>query len=110
MVRLVWFMLGLLVLFLILSVVLYLGKGSALIAGYNTLPKEEQAKYDKVALGKFMGKSMFAISSAVGLWVIASYFMIDWLFYVGTGLIVLIVVFMVAYANTGNRFKKDESL
>lgn len=103
----VWFMLMLMLLFIFLSVILYQGKGSALIAGYNTLPKEEQEKYDAVALGKFMGKSMFAISAVIGLWAVAGYYMIEWLFHVGTGLMVLIVIFMVAYANTGNRFKKE---
>jgi|SRR5690625_1950596 len=103
----VWFFLILMLFFAFLSVILYKGKGSALIAGYNTLPKEEQEKYNAEALGEFMGKSMFAITAVVGLWAIAGYYMIEWLFHVGTGLIVLIVIFMVVYANTGNRFKKE---
>ncbi|UOR13710.1 DUF3784 domain-containing protein [Halobacillus amylolyticus] len=35
--------------FLWLGVFLINGKGSSLIAGYNTLPKEEKEKYDTVA-------------------------------------------------------------
>jgi len=100
-------MLLLMILFIILSIVLYQGKGNFLIAGYNTLPKEEQEKYDTKALGRFMGKSMFAISAVIGLWTIASYYMIEWLFNVGLGLMILIVLFMVVYVNTGNRFKND---
>lgn len=102
----VWVFLGLMLIFLVLSIVFYIGKGGILIAGYNTLPKEDQEKYDAAALGKFMGKSMFAMTGVIGLWAVAGYFMIDWLFHVGTGLIILIVIFMIVYVNTGNRFIK----
>ncbi|MEK6266410.1 MAG: DUF3784 domain-containing protein [Clostridium sp.] len=30
------------------------GKGSFLIAGYNTMPKEEKDKYNSVKLSKFL--------------------------------------------------------
>ena len=43
-----------LVLFLTFAVVLSRGKGSFLIAGYNTLSESEKAKYDEVALAKFI--------------------------------------------------------
>ena len=48
---------GVIMLLLIaMSIVLLMGKGEWLIAGYNTLGKEEKAKYDSVALCKFFGK------------------------------------------------------
>ncbi|WP_237475779.1 DUF3784 domain-containing protein [Virgibacillus salexigens] len=49
-------------LFIVLGIILINGKGSSLIAGYNTMPPEEKEKYDTVALCKFMGKMMFALS------------------------------------------------
>lgn len=49
-------------LFVVLGIVFINGKGSFLIAGYNTAPPEEKEKYDEVALCKFMGKMMFVIS------------------------------------------------
>ena len=42
------------VLFVVLGIVFINGKGSFLIAGYNTMPPEEKEKYDEVALCKFM--------------------------------------------------------
>lgn len=42
-------------LFLIISIFLFLGKGKWLIAGYNTLSKEEQKKYDEKKLCKAVG-------------------------------------------------------
>ena len=33
-----------------------------MIAGFNTMSEEEKEKYDTVALCKFMGKTMFALS------------------------------------------------
>lgn len=43
-------------LFIFLGTVFISGRGAFLIAGFNTLPQEEQDKYDTVALCKFMGK------------------------------------------------------
>ena len=41
--------------FLIVSVFLFCGKGKWLIAGYNTISKEEQKKYDEKKLCKAVG-------------------------------------------------------
>lgn len=56
------------VLFFVLGIIFYSGRGSSLIAGYNTMPEEEKAKYDTVALCKFMGKMMFALSLSMLFW------------------------------------------
>ncbi len=40
---------------MIISVFLFFGKGKWLIAGYNTLSKEEQKKYDEKKLCKAVG-------------------------------------------------------
>ncbi len=83
-----------------------MGKGAFLIAGYNTSSKAEKEKFDEKALCKFMGKSMFAIAAC---WlVVALGEIIDsqaplW---IGVGLFFALVIFMVVYANTGNRFRK----
>lgn len=42
-------------LFLVLGVVLFLGKGAWLIAGYNTASKEQQEQYDKKKLCRAAG-------------------------------------------------------
>ncbi len=45
-------------LFFILAIVLFLGKGSWLIAGYNTASKEEKSKYDEKLLCRTVGGCM----------------------------------------------------
>ncbi|GAE25417.1 hypothetical protein JCM9140_1410 [Halalkalibacter wakoensis JCM 9140] len=94
-------------LFVILGIFLLNGKGSFLIAGFNTLPKEEKEKYDTVALCKFMGKMMFALVFSQMLWMLSDIFEIKWLFVVGLVLFLGIVGFILFYVNTGNRFKKS---
>ncbi|AXI11183.1 DUF3784 domain-containing protein [Oceanobacillus sp. 143] len=94
------------VLFVGFGIILSSGRGSSLIAGFNTLPQEEKDKYDSVALCKFMGKVMFALSSSMILWVLSEVYEINWLLVLGIILFIGIVVFSLIYANTGNRFKK----
>lgn len=50
----VFILIGALMMF-VLSLFLFNGKGAGLIAGYNTLPKEEQARYDRNKLCKAVG-------------------------------------------------------
>lgn len=49
-------------LFLILAIVMYLGKGDKLIAGYNTASEKEREEVDIVRLRKVMGTSMVAMA------------------------------------------------
>ncbi len=93
-------------LFIVLGVIFSSGKGAFLIAGYNTLPKEEKEKYDTASLCKFMGKMMFGISFCLLLWVLSDALKIKWLFTIGLIAFFCIIAFTLVYANTGNRFKK----
>lgn len=97
---------AIIVLFVILGIVFSKGKGASLIAGYNTMPREEKQKYDTAALSKFMGKMMFAISFTMVFWVLSIAFEMNWLFVLGLVLFFSIVIFMLIYMNTGGRFKK----
>ena len=47
--------------FVLLGVVFASGKGTGLIAGYNTATAEEKANYDKKKLCKAMSRLMFAL-------------------------------------------------
>ena len=58
-------------LFTVLGVFLLNGRGTFLIAGFNTLPKEEKAKYDKLALSKFYGKTILALSVSMVFWLLS---------------------------------------
>ena len=88
------------------SIVLLMGKGSWMIAGYNTSSKEEKEKTDSVALCKFMGKILLPIGALLPLIAVGEICEIDWL---GTLYIVILfglIVFALIYANTKKRFQK----
>ncbi|MBB6452513.1 uncharacterized membrane protein YgdD (TMEM256/DUF423 family) [Salirhabdus euzebyi] len=94
------------VLFIVFGIFLSVGKGAFLIAGYNTMPKEEKEKYDTVALCKFMGKMMFVLSFSMVFWVLSDLLEKVWLFVLGIVLFITTVIFILFYTNTGNRFRK----
>lgn len=94
-------------LFILLGIIFSLGKGSFLIAGYNTLPQKEKAKYDEDALTKFMGKMMFIYAFCVFLWFLGELYNEQAFFIVGLILFIGVTIGMIIYANTGNRFKKN---
>lgn len=50
-------LIGINVLFIVLAFLFVNGKATFLIAGYNTMPPEEKAKYDIVALSNSWEKS-----------------------------------------------------
>lgn len=95
--------------FLVLAFFLSRGKGAFLIAGYNTMPKEEKAKYDEVALCKFMGKILYGISFSLVLLSLSEWLAIPELLWVGIALMTGLIVFTLVYSNTGNRFRKNKS-
>ena len=93
-------------LFVALGILFSTGKGSMLIAGFNTMKTEEKEKYNKTALCKFMGKSMFALSFCVALWILSDILGMIWILCTGLALFFAIIIFILIYANTANRFKK----
>ena len=56
-------------LFVLLGVVFAVGKGTGLIAGYNTASAEEKENYDKKKLCKAMSRLMFALA---GCWLVTA--------------------------------------
>ncbi|MBA4508678.1 DUF3784 domain-containing protein [Clostridium sporogenes] len=93
-------------LFILLGIILSMGKGSFLIAGFNTMSKEEKEEYDVVSLCKFMGKIMFIIAFCITLFLLSEIFKIKVIFYIGLILFFIVIIFTLIYSNTGNRFKK----
>lgn len=98
---------GTILLLLFLGFYLLQGKGAMLIAGYNTLPKEEKEKYDEVALCKATGKLILAIAFSMMVIFAGIFLVISVLLTVGTVLLVITILFGLIYMNTGNRYKKD---
>ena len=54
-------------LFLALSIFLFMGKGAWLIAGYNTLPEEEKQKYNEKKLCKTTGLICLVVAILLGV-------------------------------------------
>ncbi len=104
-----WIMIGVIILFILLGVYLSMGKGSMLIAGYNTMPEEERAKYDTKALCKAMGKLMFGLSFSMILWTVGLAIEQMSVFYIGLALFFFIIFGGLIYMNAGNRYKKSDS-
>lgn len=50
------------ILLMILGIIISKGKGSFLIAGYNTSPKELKEKYDEKELCKFIGRLLLYLA------------------------------------------------
>lgn len=97
---------GIDLLFVLLGILFFCGKGSFLIAGYNTASKAEQAKYDKKALCRSMGWLMIAL--AVCWFIIALNFLLESMafLWVGQVLFFVVIVVGVVYMNTSNKIKR----
>lgn len=50
------------IVFLVIAIVLFTGRGAFLIAGYNTMPKEKKEKYDEKKLGRITGSAVLMLS------------------------------------------------
>ena len=95
-------------LFVIAGIFLLRGKCLWLVAGYNTMSAKKKEKYDQLALGKFMGKVFFAFAVIVPAIMLGSLFHIPILMWIAVGLVVALVIFMIIFANTNQRFIKEK--
>jgi len=90
-------LIGLAVVFLLISLLLFTGKGTWLIAGYNTSSKKQKEKYDEKKLCSVMGTMCVMIAVLTGILALLdgeSYAMIY-------GVVIFIVVITtIIYANT----------
>lgn len=86
-------------LFVLLGVVFAGGKGTGLIAGYNTASAEEKANYDKKKLCKAMSRLMFALA---GCWLVTAsseIFKKIALLWIGLALFLIVSVVGAVYVN-----------
>jgi len=95
---------------LVVATSLLQGKGAFLIAGYNTMSQEEKKGYDVLALCRFVGILLIAISLCLVLVLVGLHSGIAWLFYGGIGLVFGAVIVALIIANTGNRFRNKKSM
>lgn len=86
-------------LLVLLGVVFAAGKGTGLIAGYNTASAEEKANYDKKKLCKAMSRLMFALA---GCWLVTAsseIFKKIALLWIGLALFLIVSVVGAVYVN-----------
>ncbi len=96
---------GLAFLFLLISIPLLLGKGSWLIAGYNTATQEEKDKYDEKKLCRTMGVMCLFISFLTILLALIN----SEEFAIIYGVIVIItVIACIIYCNIGCKRKAEK--
>lgn len=86
-------------LFLVLGVVFACGKGTFLIAGYNTLPEEKKAQYDARRILKSMSRMMFSCVGCMAVGILGSIVDAPWLVVLGIVLTVLVIVFFLIRIN-----------
>ena len=91
-------------LILVLAIILLSGRGSFLVAGFNTLPKDIKDTYDKKALSKFFGKILLPIAFLTFLLLIEDIF--SWYVWAYTVIVLGICLFAIIYSRTGGRFRK----
>jgi hypothetical protein len=90
-----------------LAIILLSGHGFFLIAGFNTMSKDEKEKYDTVALCKFIGKILFPMGLLTPFLAICSELGVFTLFpIVYCCILVGLAVFACIYTSTKNRFKR----
>lgn len=94
--------------FVILGIMFSMGKGVDLVAGYNTMPKEEQERIDKKALCKYMTWLMFILAACWTVYSIGMEISKMWLVWCGIGLFLAIIIIFVILLNTGNRLQKKD--
>lgn len=88
------------VLFFILSIVLLFGKGSWLIAGYNTASKEEKSKFDEKKLCRITGAGMAVITVMLGIMGLGEEVLPAAFAYIFVAVTIVDCVVMIVLANT----------
>ena len=90
----------------VLGLVFRKGKGTFLIAGYNTASKAAKEKIDEKKLCRYMSRLMFVLA---GCWLIIAaceIFGKIWLLWLGLAMFLISVLIGIIYMNTGGRISK----
>lgn len=90
----------------LLGIVFSCGKGSSLIAGYNTASPEEKVQYNEKALCRAMGGMMFALAACCIVMGLSEIFQTMAFFWIGFVLLFIVVIGGVIYMNTAQKVKR----
>lgn len=91
----------------ICSLILLSGRGSILIAGYNTMSKENQEQYDEKKLCRITGTGMLIITLLTAIMEAFGKRIPDWFWIVYAVLVVLIAVGIMILSNTICKIKEN---
>ena len=94
--------------FIALGITFATGRGVDLVAGYNTMPKDEKEKINKEALCKYMSRLMFILAGCWAVLGVGVEIEKMWLFWCGFGLFIAVTIFFAIFLNTGNRLDKND--
>ena len=86
-------------LFLILGIVFVCGKGTFLIAGYNTLSEEKKARYDARKILRDMSRMIFSCVGCMAVGILGSIVDAPWLAALGIVLTAPVIVFFLIRIN-----------
>lgn len=88
----------------IFSIVLLTGRGASLLAGFNTMSRAEQARWNQKAMCRFMGAALLIFMVLIS----ASLFLTGrmWLFWLTFGAAMAELIGAVIYLNKSKRFKR----
>ena len=92
--------------FIVLAIVFFRGKGSFLIAGYNTASPHERAKYDEKALCTAMGKFMLALAVCWFIATLGLLLEVMALVWIGQALFLVVIVVGIIAINTSKKIKR----
>lgn len=92
--------------FLVSAYFLSQGKGSSLFAGLRTISDGGNGEYDEVALCKFMGKILYAISFSVLCLALSGVMAEQFLSNLGLTIMMIVSVFGAAYPVMTTKFNK----
>ena len=94
------------VLFFVLGLLLRSGRGSFLIAGYNTASQKEKDAIDEKKLCRYTGNLMFILAGCQMFFVFSILLENKMLMWIGVAAFLISVVGGVVFLNTGDRLKK----
>jgi preprotein translocase subunit SecG len=92
--------------FVILGILFLKGKGSFLIAGYNTASRAQKENIDEKKLCNYTGKLMFVLAGCFLIIAASDIFSQMWLLWTGLVLFLIAAIGGVVLMNTGSRLKK----
>ena len=92
----IWIVFALLVL---MTITFFSGKGSALIAGFNTMSEEEKSKYDVKKLCRGMGWGFSVIDIMILIMLLGENVLPAWYVYVFVTVVIVDIIFMIFYGN-----------